>query len=89
MLLDEDDRILRRVGRRDRLEATMAELPGRPFYLLSAPPGPGPELDSPHVAALVHDPALVVREVYRSPDGRHWLAAVSSRSSHARARVDQ
>jgi hypothetical protein len=89
LLLEDDDRVLRRLGRRDPLETAMAEVPGRPFYLLSAPPDSSPDLDAQQAAAFGRDPALVVQEVYRSPDGRYWLGQVSSRNPHAPTRVDQ
>jgi hypothetical protein len=79
MMIDDGDRLMGRLGRREGIEAAMRENPGRPFYLLSAPPDSSAGADADQATALAHDPVLALREIYRTPDGRYWLAAISLR----------
>ncbi len=73
-LLEDDDVVAGRLGRRDRLLLWMAEVPGRPFYLLVRGRPQDPQgVDLGQAAALASDPSFDRREVYHTPDHRYCV----------------
>lgn len=79
-LVEDDDVLVGRFGRRDRLLLWMAECRGRPFYLLIRDLAEDPAgIEERQAAALAADPSLVLRPVFRTPDGRYRIEAVTRR----------
>ena len=76
LLMQEDDRTLSRLGRLDRIADGMDRADGRPCYLLGLAPDPDGALEARQCDAYAQHPALVVKEVFRSPGGRYWVARV-------------
>jgi hypothetical protein len=79
MMMSDGDHLMERLGRREVIETAMRENPDRPFYLLSAPAGTNAGDDADQATALAGDPLLALREIYRTPGGRYWLAAIGPR----------
>jgi hypothetical protein len=79
-IVEDDDVMIGRYGRRDRLELWMAQAPARPFYLLVRGEASDPDrMDLRQAAALAADPGLDIREIYRSPRGRYRVQKVTRR----------
>ncbi|WP_422927971.1 hypothetical protein [Singulisphaera sp. PoT] len=87
-LLEDDDVVAQRYGRRERLLSWMAEIPGRPFYLLVRSPDEDPKkVDLGQAEALAADPGLERREVYRTPDDRYRVEQVVHHSGKLAGRM--
>jgi hypothetical protein len=83
MMMEDNDQLLHQLGRSEAILATLREFPERPFYLLSAPPESNETLGGEQASALVRDPALELKEIYRAPNNLYWLAAMSIRQSNS------
>jgi hypothetical protein len=88
MMMSDGDHLMERFGRREVIETAIRENPGRPFYLLSAPAGTRAGDDADQATALARDPVLALREIYRTPSGRYWLAAIDLRPAEAQLKSD-
>jgi hypothetical protein len=76
-LIENDNLLIGRCDDPDRLKLWMAAAPGRPFYLLiRARQDEYHGIDLMQEAAFARDPALVLRTVFSSPDGRFRLVSI-------------
>jgi hypothetical protein len=81
-LIEDDDCLMHRYGRWERIESWMDAAPGREFYLVVAPPEPdATDCAGRQVAALLRDHRMQVDVVQSSP---HVLVARVSRRSVVR-----
>lgn len=81
-LIEDDDVLTRRYGRRDRLALWMAQVPGRPFYLLVRSESEDPDrVDLRQAEAVASSPELALRPAFRTGDGRYALLRVVPRGS--------
>jgi hypothetical protein len=87
MMMSDGDHLMERLGRREVVETAMRDNPGRPFYLLSAPADTSAGDDAGQATALARDPVLALREIYRTPNGRYWLATIGQRRAGDRHQV--
>lgn len=79
-LTEDDDVMLRRYGRIERLRLWLDQIPGRPFYLLLRLGAEDPDaVDARQAGAVAADPRLAIREVFRTPDGRYAVSKVDRR----------
>jgi hypothetical protein len=79
LLLREVEKVRNELGRPEPILGRMDQAPGRPFYLMGPRPGAEDTPEAAHSGALARHPSLAVGEVFRSPQGRLWVARLRRR----------
>jgi hypothetical protein len=81
-LIEDDDALLGRCGRLDRLDLWLARIPARPLYALIREPSVQADgFDGSQITTLRGHPGIVLRTVYLSPAGHHRVIRVDGRTS--------